>query len=163
LDCPGEVRSGNQRSLGGIEWASRSWGRSPSVFRSGSCGRHTRESKPIRERRGWTGARSRTSRRVWVITSTRYGIGWRSGGSFPPPVLAVEIPKPHGGVRILGVPTVADRVAQTVVAMELEKRVEPMFHPDSYGYRPRRSALDAVGTCRKRCWEYDWVVELDIQ
>jgi RNA-directed DNA polymerase len=86
-----------------------------------------------------------------------------SGSYFPPPVLAVEIPKPHGGVRILGVPTVADRVAQTVVAMELEKRVEPIFHPDSYGYRPGRSALDAVGTCRKRCWEYDWVVDLDIQ
>jgi RNA-directed DNA polymerase len=86
-----------------------------------------------------------------------------SGSYFPPPVKAVEIPKPHGGTRILGVPTVADRVAQTVVAMELEKRVEPMFHPDSYGYRPNRSALDAVGTCRKRCWEYDWVVDLDIQ
>ena len=68
-----------------------------------------------------------------------------SGSYFPPPVLAVEIPKAHGGVRILGVPTVADRIAQTVVAMELEKRVEPKFHPDSYGYRPRRSALDAVG------------------
>src|SRR5262249_59890994 len=81
----------------------------------------------------------------------------------PPLVVAVEIPKPHGGVRILGVPTVVDRVAQTVVAMELEKRVEPMFHPDSYGYRPRRSALDAVGTCRKRCWEYDWGVDLDLQ
>ena len=86
-----------------------------------------------------------------------------SGSYFPPPVKAVEIPKPHGGTRILGVPTVADRVAQTVVAMELEKRVEPLFHPDSYGYRPNRSALDAVGTCRKRCWEYDWVVDLDIQ
>ena len=86
-----------------------------------------------------------------------------SGSYFPPPVKAVEIPKSHGGVRILGVPTVADRVAQTVVAMELEKRVEPMFHPDSYGYRPNRSALDAVGTCRQRCWEYDWVVDLDIQ
>ena len=86
-----------------------------------------------------------------------------SGSYFPPPVKAVEIPKSHGGVRILGVPTVADRVAQTVVAMELEERVEPMFHRDSYGYRPRRSALDAVGTCRKRCWEYDWVVDLDIQ
>ena len=86
-----------------------------------------------------------------------------SGSYFPPPVLAVEIPKPQGGVRILGVPTVADRVAQTVVAMELEKRVEPMFHPDSYGYRPRRSALDAVGACRQRCWKYDWVVDLDIQ
>jgi len=86
-----------------------------------------------------------------------------SGSYFPPPVLAVEIPKAHGGVRILGVPTVADRIAQTVVAMELEKRVEPKFHPDSYGYRPRRSALDAVGTCRERCWKYDWVVDLDIQ
>jgi group II intron reverse transcriptase/maturase len=86
-----------------------------------------------------------------------------SGSYFPPPVKAVEIPKSHGGVRILGVPTVADRIAQTVVAMELEKRVEPMFHRDSYGYRPRRSALDAIGTCRKRCWEYDWVVDLDIQ
>ena len=62
-----------------------------------------------------------------------------SGTYFPPPVKAVEIPKSHGGVRILGVPTVADRIAQTVVAMELEKRVEPKFHPDSYGYRPKRS------------------------
>jgi retron-type reverse transcriptase len=61
------------------------------------------------------------------------------------------------------VPTVADRVAQTVVAMELEKRVEPMFHPDSYGYRPKRSALDAVAACRKRCWRSDWVIDLDIQ
>src|SRR5262249_57865722 len=74
-----------------------------------------------------------------------------SGSYFPPPVKAVEIPKSHGGTRILGVPTVADRVAQTVVAMELEKRVEPMFHPDSYGYRPRRSALDGVGVCRWSC------------
>jgi RNA-directed DNA polymerase len=86
-----------------------------------------------------------------------------SGSYFPPPVRAVEIPKSHGGVRILGVPTVADRIAQTVVAMELERRVEPKFHPDSYGYRPRRSALDAVGACRRRCWEQDWVVDLDIQ
>ena len=61
------------------------------------------------------------------------------------------------------VPTVADRIAQTVVAMELERRVEPKFHPDSYGYRPMRSALDAVGACRRRCWEQDWVVDLDIQ
>ena len=60
-------------------------------------------------------------------------------------------------------PTVADRVAQTVVAMHLEPRVEPMFHPDSYGYRPGRSALDAVGACRQRCWKYDWVIDLDIQ
>ena len=82
-----------------------------------------------------------------------------SGSYFPPPVKAVEIPKSHGGVRVLGVPTVSDRIAQTVVAMELEKRVEPIFHPDSYGYRPGRSALDAVGTCRTRCWKNDWVLD----
>ncbi|HMC97362.1 MAG TPA: group II intron reverse transcriptase/maturase, partial [Flavobacteriales bacterium] len=85
-----------------------------------------------------------------------------SGTYFPPAVRAVEIPKP-GGTRILGVPTVGDRVAQTVVAARLEEKVEPIFHPDSYGYRPNRSALDAVGACRKRCWEYNWVVDLDIR
>ncbi|MGH3739191.1 MAG: reverse transcriptase domain-containing protein, partial [Micromonosporaceae bacterium] len=67
------------------------------------------------------------------------------------------------GVRVLGVPTVADRIAQTAVAMVLEPEVEPMFHPDSYGYRPGRSALDAVATCRRRCWERAWVIDLDIQ
>ena len=87
-----------------------------------------------------------------------------SGSYFPPPVKAVQIPKPHGGgVRILGVPTVADRIAQTVVARRLEAKVEPIFHPDSYGYRPRRSALDAVGACRQRCWRYDWVIDLDVE
>ena len=87
-----------------------------------------------------------------------------SGSYFPPPVKAVEIPKPHGGgVRVLGVPTVADRVAQTVVAMQVEEVAEPRFHPDSYGYRPRKSALDAVGVCRQRCWRNDWVIDLDVQ
>jgi RNA-directed DNA polymerase len=87
-----------------------------------------------------------------------------SGSYFPPPVLAVEIPKPHGGgTRILGVPTVGDRIAQTVAARRLEEKVEPIFHPDSSGYRPARSALDAVGRCRERCWRYDWVIDLDIQ
>src|SRR5882757_2193092 len=77
-----------------------------------------------------------------------------SGTYFPPPVRAVEIAKPHGGgTRILGVPTVADRIAQTVVAQVLERKVEPVFHEDSYGYRPGRSALDAVAVCRERCWK----------
>ena len=87
-----------------------------------------------------------------------------SGSYFPPPVRAVEIPKPHSpGVRVLGVPTVADRVAQTAVAMFLEPLVEPRFHPDSYGYRPKKSAHDALGACRQRCWKYDWVIDLDVQ
>ena len=87
-----------------------------------------------------------------------------SGSYFPPPVRAVDIPKPHGGgTRTLGVPTIADRVAQTVVAMYVEERAEPRFHPDSYGYRPRRAAWDAVGACRQRCWRYDWVIDLDVQ
>src|SRR6201987_1480473 len=74
-----------------------------------------------------------------------------SGSYFPPPVRAVEIPKPHGdGVRVLGVPTISDRIAQTVAAMKLEPLVEPRFHRDSYGYRPNKSALEAVGTCRRR-------------
>jgi RNA-directed DNA polymerase len=82
----------------------------------------------------------------------------------PAPVAAVEIPKPHGdGTRILGVPTIADRIAQTVVARRLEGKVEPIFHPDAYGYRPGRSALDAVAVCRRRCWRYDWVIDLDVQ
>ena len=86
-----------------------------------------------------------------------------SGSYFPPPVRAVEIPKKAGGVRTLGVPTVADRVAQTVVRMYLEPELEPLFHPDSYGYRPGRSALDAVGACRERCWRHDWVIDLDLR
>jgi group II intron reverse transcriptase/maturase len=87
-----------------------------------------------------------------------------SGSYFPPPVKAVEIPKPHGsGTRTLGVPTVADRIAQTVVARRLEAKVEPIFHPDSYGYRPGRSALDAAAVCRRRCWRKDWVIDLDVQ
>jgi RNA-directed DNA polymerase len=87
-----------------------------------------------------------------------------SGSYFPGPVRAVEIPKDHGkGVRVLGVPNVADRVAQTAAAMRLEEKLEPIFHPDSYGYRPGRSAHDALAVCRRRCWEQDWVLDCDIR
>src|SRR5260370_1106132 len=88
-----------------------------------------------------------------------------SAGSYMPgPVRAVEIPKDHGaGVRVLGVPSVADRIAQTAAARLLEEKLEPIFHPDSYGYRPGRSAHDALAVVRKRCWKQDWVLDLDIR
>lgn len=86
-----------------------------------------------------------------------------SGCWFPPPVRRVEIPKGNGVTRPLGIPTVADRVAQMAVKMAMEPLVEPIFHPDSYGYRPGKSALEAVGTARQRCWQRDWVVDLDIK
>ncbi len=94
--------------------------------------------------------------RIWVRLC--------SGSYIPPAVLEVSIPKPGGdGSRSLGIPTVADRIAQTSIASILEPLVEPHFHPDSYGYRPGRSALQAVGTCRKRCWKLDWVLDVDIR
>jgi RNA-directed DNA polymerase len=86
-----------------------------------------------------------------------------SGTYFPPPVKAVPIPKKQGGVRILGVPTVGDRICQTVAKLVFEPMVEPIFLPDSYGYRPNKSALDAIEVTRQRCWKYDWVLEFDIR
>ena len=86
-----------------------------------------------------------------------------SGSYFPGPVRAVEIPKDHGaGVRVLGVANVADRVAQTAAAMLLEEELEPILCPDSYRYRPGRSAHDALAVARKRCWNKDWVLDLDV-
>jgi RNA-directed DNA polymerase len=86
-----------------------------------------------------------------------------SGSYFPPPVLTVKIPKRKGGERTLGIPTVSDRIAQMVVKNRLEAVVEPLFVSESYGYRPKKSALDAVAQARQMCWDYDWVCDLDIK
>jgi len=86
-----------------------------------------------------------------------------SGSYFPPAVLLEEIPKDNDSTRPLGIPTVSDRIAQTVVKIVFEPELEKYFHPDSYGYRPGKSALDAVGKARQRCWRYDWVLDIDIK
>lgn len=86
-----------------------------------------------------------------------------SGSYFPKPVKGVEIPKKSGGTRLLGIPTIEDRIAQMVGRLYFEPMVERIFHKDSYGYRPGKSAIDAIRATRKRCWDYNWVIEFDIR
>jgi RNA-directed DNA polymerase len=122
--------------------------------------------KAVKSNRGAAGVDEQTIEQFETdLSGNLYKIWNRmsSGTYFPPPVRAVSIPKKSGGQRILGVPTVADRVAQTVVKQVIEPILDPIFLADSYGYRPNKSALDAVGATRKRCWKYDWVLEFDIK
>ncbi len=86
-----------------------------------------------------------------------------SGSYLPPPVRRWKYPKDTGGERQLGIPTVSDRIAQMIVKSRMEPEIDPLFHPDSYGYRPGKSALDAVGQARQRCWKFDWAIDLDIK
>jgi len=122
--------------------------------------------KAVKSNRGAAGVDEQTIEQFGAdLSGNLYKIWNRmsSGTYFPPPVRAVSIPKKSGGERILGVPTVADRVAQMVVKLVIEPILDPIFLPDSYGYRPNKSALDAVGATRERCWKYDWVLEFDIK
>jgi RNA-directed DNA polymerase len=123
--------------------------------------------KAVRSNRGAAGVDGQTLEQFEAnLKGNLYKLWNRmsSGSYLPQPVRAVAIPKKSGdGERILGVPTVGDRIAQMVVKQLIEPDLDPIFLPDSYGYRPRKSALDAVEVTRKRCWKYDWVLEFDIK
>jgi RNA-directed DNA polymerase len=122
--------------------------------------------KAVKSNQGAAGVDGQTLQQFetdWKRNLYRIWNRMSSGSYFPPPVRAVSIPKKSGGERILGVPTVSDRIAQVVVKQLIETEMENIFLPDSYGYRPGKSALDAVGVTRERCWRYDWVLEFDIK
>lgn len=122
--------------------------------------------KAVKSNRGAAGVDEQTIEQFEADLSRNLYKIWNrmsSGSYFAPPVRAVSIPKKSGGERILGVPTVADRVAQMVVKQVIDPILDPIFLADSYGYRPNRSALGAVGATRERCWKYDWVLEFDIK
>lgn len=122
--------------------------------------------KKVKANRGGAGVDSQSIADFDENLSTNLYKVWNrlsSGSYFPPAVRGVEIPKAKGGVRLLGIPTVADRIAQMVVKRLLEPILDPQFREDSYGYRPGKSAKDALGVARQRCWKYDWVVDLDIK
>jgi RNA-directed DNA polymerase len=122
--------------------------------------------KAVKSNQGAAGVDGQTLKQFetdWKRNLYRIWNRMSSGSYFPPPVRAVSIPKKSGGERILGVPTVSDRIAQVVVKQLIETEMESIFLPDSYGYRPGKSALDAVGVTRERCWKYDWVLEFDIK
>ena len=146
--------------MGGTSWI----GQSRSTFRRGKYGKRTRGLEPTKERQASTASRLRTSRLIFPTTSTSSGIGCRRAVIIRRRCDGLTYRKEMDGrTRPLGIPTVADRIAQTVVKRYLEPLVEPCFHQDSYGYRPGKSALDAVGVARQRCWRYAWVLDLDIQ
>jgi RNA-directed DNA polymerase len=152
----------------------------PRKLRVTSGGTKMSETKPFRiERRSVMEAYGKVASNRGVggvdgVSLTEFEKDWQnhlyrlwnrmsSGSYMPPPVKLVEIPEKGGGVRPLGIPTIADRIAQTVVAELLEEEVDAVFHEDSYGYRPGKSAIQALGKARERCWKYGWVIDLDIR
>ncbi len=122
--------------------------------------------KLIRANKGAPGIDGKTTREFEADLKNNLYKLWNrmsSGSYFPKPIKGVEIPKKNGGVRLLGVPTVEDRIAQMVARLNLEPLLEPVFCDDSYGYRPNKSAIEAIEVTRKRCWKYDWLIEFDIK
>jgi len=121
--------------------------------------------KEVKQNRGSAGIDSVSIKSYEESLSSHLYKLWNrmsSGTYFPQPVKLVEIPKKGGGTRPLGIPTVNDRIAQNVVVLEIRERLDSIFHTDSYAYRSKHNAIQAVATARQRCWQYDWVLDMDI-